>query len=384
MSQENGDKPFGQRIDGLDTWRVLLMLGGLLLHGSYWQPAQPLFTAVGLISNTFRMGCFFAISGFLSGLSMRKHSSGRWLVRRSAQIGLPTLFGWGLLCPLIWLLAAWYPYAPTPLPFDWHHIWFMVALLPYAVAAVVVDALDRRFQIVDGFAGLFCGRRTLLAMLLSVSAVSFILMAGTAMLVHSFTSPALLPTLGQARNIAGYLPNYLFGVAMARSTPVALAVQRSWRSALAIVVVTGSIYALWLFLAPALDLDAAVRDRAGDLATVIAESFCPPAIFALIFRSAVAVRHVTPFFRKLADASLTIYLLHLPVLLAINALLSPLRLHPYAQYALAIAAAGTATYAVHVWIVRPVPLLLLLVNGRIDQWRRRKPGRSEIRAGRAS
>jgi hypothetical protein len=54
------------RIVGLDAMRVLLMLGGLPLHAFCRHAPQPLFTAIALISHLFRLGCFVAISGFLS------------------------------------------------------------------------------------------------------------------------------------------------------------------------------------------------------------------------------------------------------------------------------------------------------------------------------
>jgi hypothetical protein len=286
-------------------------------------------------------------------------------MRRLVQIGLPTLFGWGLLSPLTCLLSEWYPDAPVPLLFDWHHIWFLVALLAYTPATVLFDRLDRRHALIDRLTRSYRERRSLSAMLLSVGAVSFILMATTAALVHEIAAKALVPMLYQVRHISGYLPVYLLGFGVARSMPLAVALQRSWRSALAIVVSTAVLYSLWLFVARALGPTA--QQKGGDLVAVMAASFCPPAAFALIFRSAMAVREVSPLVRRLCDASLTMYLLHLPLLLVLNAALAPLRLHPYAQYTLAIGAAGGLTYAVHVWVVRPTPLLMLLVNGRTDR-----------------
>jgi len=371
MAPAQADQPSGTRIEGLDAWRVLLMLGGLLLHGSFWQPSQPLFTAIGMVSSTFRMGSFFAISGFVCGLSMRKLPHRQWLMRRFVQIGLPTLIGWGLLCPLIWLLAGLYPRAPVPLPFDWHHIWFLAALLAYAPAAMLFDQLDRRHAFIERFARSYCGRRSLVPMLLSVGTVSFILMAVTASLVNAFASEALMPMLYQARNISAYLPVYLLGLGLARSTPLTSAVQRSWRSALTIVAATALLYSLWLLVAPT--LGPTTQEKGGDLVATMAASFCPPAAFALIFRTAIAVRQVSRLVRRLCEASLTIYLLHLPLLLALNAMLAPIRLHPYLQYIIVVTAAGGLAYAAHVWIVRPVPLLLLLVNGRSSRNEQRSP-----------
>jgi glucan biosynthesis protein C len=355
------------RIVGLDAWRVMLMLGGFLLHASYWQPSQPLFTVVWMFSHSFRMGSFFAISGYLCGLSMRKRPPKQWLVRRLVQIGLPTLFGCSLLCPLIWILVRWYPQVPVPPVFDLHHIWFLVALLVYAPTTLLLNFLEQRYRLIGRFAEQYSTRRSLMPMLLTVAMVSLILSRSTELLMIDFVPAHLVAILPQAPIVVGYLPEYLVGAAMAGSVPLALAVQRSWRSALAIVLATAIFYVLSFMLAPVLGPPRQVL--VNNLVVMVAASLCPPATFALIFRSAVAIRRVPMFVHRVCDASLTIYLLHLPLLLVANAVLAPAGLHPYVQYALAILSAGVVSYSAHVWIVRPVPLLLVIVNGRIDRWR---------------
>lgn len=366
------DSSTGRRLEGLDSWRVALMLGGLLLHGSLWQQPRPLFDAIALISHSFRMGSFFAISGFLCGTSLLRRPPRQWLARRVAQIGLPTLFGWGLICPLLRVLAGvrWTGDQPMPLMFDWHHVWFLVALLLYAPFAVLVDALDRRHRLIERFAASFCtARSSALPPLLAVAASSFILMATAAMLVGALAPDRYLPMLSQCRMIAGYLPDYLFGFAVARSPGLRGAVQRSWCAPVAIVILTAAVYAAWLIvLAPMLGPDA--RTRTGDFVVLIGGTLCPPAVFFLIFRSAAGMSRASPLQRRLCDASLTMYLLHVPLLVAINLALAPIGLGAYLQFAIAVPAAGLLSYAIHRIVVRPVPLMMLIVNGRLDRWRR--------------
>jgi glucan biosynthesis protein C len=365
MGASETDLPRGTRIVGLDAWRVMLMLGGFLLHASTWLPSRPLFTAVALGSHAFRMGSFFAISGFLCGVSMRKHSPSRWLARRVAQIGLPTLFGWGVLCPItIGIMNWWHPAASTPLFFDWLHIWFLVALLAYAPAAVWFDMLDRRYGLADRVAGGPASRRSSLSLLLGTAMVSFVLMITTVVMVPAIVPSRLMPMLSQAPMMAGYLPNYLLGVAMARSPALAREVQQSWRPALGIVAASGLLYALWFMLGPW--LPGVQQEQGANLVMTVVAALCPPAAFALIFRSAVAVRDVPAIAHRICDASLTMYLVHLPLLLVANIIVAPLQLNPYVQYVLAIVMAAPLSYAAHRWIVRPVPLLSLIINGRLD------------------
>lgn len=355
----------GERIAGLDVWRVALMLGGLLLHGSLWQPPQPLFTAIGVVSSSFRMGSFFALSGLLCGIALRKRTSREWLVRRLVQVGLPMSFGWGVLCPLVLLLNRWYPHAPVPLMFDWHHIWFLVALLIYAPGTVFLCWLDQKHGLVARLAAADASRSPT-QILFRLGAVSFILMGWTALLVHSVAPKPLIPMLMQAPNITGYLPLYLFGVAVARSPLIADTLWRSFRSAVAIIVTVGSVYAILILTASMFPQ----ADQIGSLMRMVAAALCPPAAFALIYRSAIAISRIPSILQRLCDASLTIYLLHLPILLAVNAVLSTFDWDPHVQFIVAIAIAGVFSYGAHVGIVRPVPLLLLIVNGRIENWRK--------------
>lgn len=355
----------GERIEGLDVWRVALMLGGLLLHGSLWQPPQPLFTVVGLVSSAFRMGCFFALSGLLCGMALRRRTFREWLVRRLVQIGLPMSFGWGVLCPSVLMLTRWYPHAPVPLMFDWHHIWFLVALLMYAPATVALYRLDDRRGLIGNFATMVAAGSPA-QLLLRLALASFVLMVWTRFLVYLIAPKSLVPMLGQAPNISGYLPLYLFGLAMARSPVLGDTLWRSVRPAAAILAVVGALYTAVMLTAP---MSPQTYQMHG-LLRMVAAALCPPAAFALIYRSAVAMSKVHPLIKKLCDASLTIYLLHLPLLLALNAALAPLHWHPYVQFLVAIVMAGGLSYVTHVCIVRQVPLLSLIMNGRTESWPR--------------
>lgn len=356
------------RIVGLDAWRVLLMLGGFLVHGGLWQGQQPLFTVVETVSQAFRMGCFFALSGYVCGLSMRRHPRRSWLVRRLVQVGLPMLFGWVMLCPLIWLIARSYPAMAPPLPFDWHHLWFLAALMLYAPGGHLLDTLDRRFGMVARVAAMCDLRRSILSLLLGIAALSFVMMYGTAMLVRASAPAWLVPMLVQTRNITGYAPEYLLGLTMARSPLLTLAIQGGWRAAVLLLAAVGLGFLLLRVAGPL--PDPARQAQMQDLFGMLAASLCPPAVFVLIFRSAVARAQLPSIVRRLCDASLTMYLLHLPLLLAVNGAAAPLGLHPYARYGLAIGVSAGLAFALHVGLIRRVPLLALIVNGQIGPWPR--------------
>lgn len=372
MSGSAADPLNGGRLQGLDTWRALLMLGGLVVHGSVWREPLPLFDAIVLVSHSFRMGSFFAISGFLCGVSIVKRPPGQWLTRRLVQIGLPTLFGLVVICPLIDVIISLRPphaQGSVPPPLDWHHLWFLVALLVYSPIAVLADRFDRRHRLVERLTASFCTpRRSLLPLLLATSGMSLVLMIAAALLVDAFAPAAYRPMLSQCRMIAGYLPLYLLGLALARSSELRCAACRSLLSPLVVVALTEALYLAWYaLLAPGL----AAGDRAwiDQFVQLAGAALCPPAVFLLIFHSAAAIRRTPPMLARLRDASLTIYLVHLPVIVAINLMFAELAWNPYLEFATGIVVSGLVSYAIHALVVRRVPLLALLVNGRSDELR---------------
>lgn len=367
MAETAADRPIGH-IAGLDTWRALLMLGGVLLHGTLTLEVRPVFTLIELVSHSFRMGAFFAISGFLAGITLSRRDPRAWLRRRMVQIGLPMLFGLAVVCPVTgWLLrchAVMRGFALAPV-YDWYHIWFLVGLLLYSVMAVAVDRLDRRHRLIARiFAPCCAGTAPLLPLLLAVGGVSFALMLATSSLVSAVAAPARLASALQWRLIAGYAPMYLFGFALARTCGLRDATLADWKPAARLLLLVGIGYCAW-FGAGVWLLAPMWQAEANELVCLAGAALCPPAAFALIFRGAMAMRRVPWLLARLADASLTIYLLHLPVLVAIHLLLARHGWGPYPAYVVAVVSAVALCLAIHRLVIRRSPWLSLLVNGRI-------------------
>jgi glucan biosynthesis protein C len=376
------------RLEGIDAWRALLMLGGLLLHGSLWQQPEPLFAAIALVSNSFRMGSFFAISGFLCGVSLLKRPPREWLVRRLVQIGLPTVFGLGVICPLIGAVIDARPaqaHGDASLPFNWYHLWFLLALLGYSPIAVLAHRMDARHRLVErltawrGWNARGPDRApSLLPLMLGVSLTAFALMAASSLAVGALAPVRYVAMLSQCRMMAGYLPLYLFGFALARSAALRHAARKAWRTPVLVVAATGVLYLVWFNrVSPGL----AIADRAwaDEAVQLVGAALCPPAVFLLIFRSAATVRRTPPLLARLCEASLTMYLVHLPLMVAINIGFATVDWSPYLEFAVTVSVGGLLSYLIHVAVVRPVPLLMLLVNGKIDEPRARAPSMDEAR-----
>jgi peptidoglycan/LPS O-acetylase OafA/YrhL len=347
----------GERIEGIDLWRALLVLTGLFVHASFQLPRVALFEVVEGASQAFRMGAFFAISGLLAAGVLQRRRPLEWLAGRAMQLGVPAIVGLATLSPLIWLLVASAPRAAgrMPLPFEWHHLWFLYALSLYSLVAVGLDALDRRHALAARIEARVHGPASArVSMLLVALASATLIGAATAIMRQMLPGWALLPFVN-LQLMAGYLPMFMLGFALGRCGQLRREYARAGGFALAVVAAAGVAFAV-AYAAP---MSSEWQARARFAAVVL----CPPAAFALILRSALAIRRTPPALRRVADASYTIYVLHLPIAAAINTRVGPM-LDPHLAYALCAATAGAVSYGLHVGVVSRVPLLALLVNGR--------------------
>jgi glucan biosynthesis protein C len=353
----------GERIAGLDNWRALLMLAGVLLHATSVQDVElPLFVLIARMSANFRMGAFFAVAGLLSLYAIRKRGADAWLARRLFQIGLPTIFGLVFLAPLMSAIYAWHTRGavlPGLSALGWWHFWFLVDLLLYAPITWWLYRLDRRegmFARLDAWVE--AKRPSVTLMIMGVGAAS----ALPVLLIAQLTAWAepYQKAVWALHQLASYAPLYLFGLVLAgspallrrvtaRSGPALTVLALVFATCLAMRLLPGAGEAL--FVSPVSPL------------TILIAAFCPPAVTALILGSALQIRETPALFRRIADAAFTIYMLHFPIIMIITMLLDPFKLDPYAAYALTVGLAGWLSYLVHRLVVRRSPFAAMLLNG---------------------
>lgn len=358
-----------QRIAGLDLWRALLAIGGLFVHASYQLPPVPLFAIVECASQAFRMGVFFAISGLLAAVMLERRPTGAWLRGRVAQLGIPAIIGLTTISPLIWWLVATAPQVVgrMPLRYEWHHLWFLYGLIFYSGVAVIMHRADRAHRLarrIDA-AARNSGSGRLVLWLTGVAAALLVGTAGA--LMRTIMPDWTLRPFSNLQMIAGYLPMYVLGFVLGRCPLLRASV--IGRSGFAAAVL--ALSAAGLILSHALPIGEQCQAQV----RFIAASLGPPVAFTLILRSAVRIQRVPTAIRSVADASYTIYLLHLPLAAAINTRLGPW-LEPHIAYALCVMLAGLSSYAIHVYVIARCPPLGLLLNGRIvrgPERRRQEP-----------
>ena len=345
------------RVEGLDLWRALLMLGGLFVHASMCLPSQPLFSVVGDTSSAFRMGCFFAVSGLLSAIVLERREPSAWLSKRLGTLGVPAVFGILTISPLVWALvnATRGPVVrPALMPFEWHHLWFLFALMLYSAGAAALHLFDRRTRVIAWLDGLAARGSVAVAVLL-VGAASGLLLGVAQPVLNASLSADYAHSFRSVQQITGFAPMFLLGFLLGRMPELrARAVASVWLG-LAILAGAAIAYAL-VKLHP-----AAAPHR--DTVRFVMAALCPPAAFLLILRSALSIRRVPRLARQLADASYTIYLLHYPIAVAFNTQVAP-GMDPHIGYAFCVLTAGLVSFAIHQLLVTRSAALQFVLNGK--------------------
>ena len=345
------------RVDGLDLWRALLMLGGLFVHASMCLPSQPLFSVVGDTSTAFRMGCFFAVSGLLSAIVLQRRDPAAWLSKRLGTLGVPAVFGILTISPLVWALvnATRGPAVrPALMPFEWHHLWFLFALMLYSAGAAALHLLDRRTGAIARLDARVAAGSVAAAVLL-VAAASALLLGVSQPMLNASLSADYAHSFRSVQQITGFAPMFLLGFLLGRMPELrARAVSSVW---LGVAILAGAALAYAL-----VKLDPAFYAHRDTVRFVMA-ALCPPAAFLLILRSALSIRRVPRLVRQLADASFTIYLLHYPIAVAFNTQVAP-GMDPHIAYAFCVLTAGLVSFAIHQLLVTRSPALQFVLNGK--------------------
>ncbi|QNA86018.1 acyltransferase [Sphingomonas sp. So64.6b] len=211
-----------------------------------------------LATNSWRLLLLFVVSGYASRALLMK-GGGTWAFAgsRSKRLLIPLLFGVLVVIPLQpWAeLASKYGYSGSLWTFwlhdyfrfgklmgiilpTWQHLWFVVYLWVYtmalAIGAVLIGALLERLKLQVVFDRIFGGIGAWL-----IPAAWLILIA--AWLFPGARETHALFDDGVAH--AQYLPGFLFGFALAGSTPAFAAIGRWWRPAAIVAVASYAVVA---------------------------------------------------------------------------------------------------------------------------------------------
>jgi glucan biosynthesis protein C len=383
------------RFHSLDAVRACALLAGIVLHASMsflpgfrevgW-PISDDSTSPGLAVlffaiHVFRMSLFFIIAGFFARLLHQRLGSGGFARNRLRRIGLPLLVFYLLVMPLTIVAFIWGarqlgiqgpPATPPPIPVigppvPWGHLWFLYLLLVlYALVLAgraVVVRLDGRGALRDAIGrALAASFRTRTAPVLLASPIAMLLVA----------TPWWHSWMGIPAPILGFVPNapalaafggaFLVGWFLHREQGCLHLLAADWPVYLACAL-AATVGALCLVgitprfgPLPLTDLQRVAYSGAYTLA-----SWCWS--FAAI---GLAVRYLAApnaRLRYLADASYWMYLIHLPIVLLLQAWMMGWPLHWSVKFALVLAITGALLLTTYHYFVRAT-FLGKFLNGR--------------------
>lgn len=343
-----------ERLHALDAVRGYALLLGIVLHATVsfipapsrvWiiQDSQPSITLGVLFFSihVFRMTTFFLIAGFFAHLSFHRRGAWGFIKDRLQRIALPLVVGWPILFTAMAMVVIWAASFPNggPLPgpprwppvlpqFPLSHLWFLYVLLEFYVAVLVlrigVVRLDPNGRIragVDRLIGLVMQSRLAPAILAVPIGIALSLDPTWIGWLGVRTPDASLVTNLQA--LIGFGTAFGFGWLLHGQMDLIRALERRWllNSVLAVVLIAASF-----FLAVATVMQP---QPIGYSAIKLTGAACYAlAIWTTTFAAiGAALRFLSGYSatrRYLADASYWLYLIHLPILMALQVAVSNL------------------------------------------------------------
>lgn len=380
----------GDRIHYMDNLRALAMLAGVVFHAALaysplMHPVWPLADAgrsivvdiAAWFLHLFRMPLFFVVAGFFAALLVARRGMGGLFRNRCARVLLPLLlFLPPILVSMQWLTAnaaatvmqpspalAWLrayleEHGALPSMPGWAHLWFLFYLMLFTVLVWVASTLELQ--------RLGTRSATLHPLVLMV-AMPLLLAPALAATGVPWPAPEfLLPSLWALAFFGMY---FVLGY-LAYHHPALLDRLRP----LSPVLLAGSVAAyaalFWLTDGFAIARPAPMHHALHALLEALA-GFWMTLWCLLAGKRWLDKRSAS--MRWLADASYWVYLVHLPVLLAIQYRLLDLHMHWIAKFTISILSTFALSFASYQLLVRHTVVGRLL-NGKQDNRCREQQG----------
>jgi glucan biosynthesis protein C len=370
----------------LDAMRSVLMILGILYHASMafstdadWliksPQAHPAFGVLASVLASFRIQAFFIVSGYFCLQTLTRYGPANFISLRGPRIAVPliaTAFTLNGAQEIV--LARVHGLAPSVGHFfssrTWiSHLWFLFALLYYFLTAFVLALLlpaRARHILRRGAAAI---ARIPAPVLLLALAAHAVLLLGGSRLFPVYERPLHFISY---HTYLYYLPFFAFGMLLRqREDLLERFAAPPWTLYLAVVAVSH------LVPGPAAGDALSLGSRAplvyrDALITWLSCSLC----FHLFRR---CFDRPSALFAYLADASYSVYLFHHLLVICFGLLLFRLDWPGVPGFAILVGATLAACLAIHHFVIRPVPLLRFLYNGRapgIDRRFRKPPERA--------
>ena len=390
-----------ERLHGLDAVRGYALLLGVVFHATMsFLPGHPIWMvtdsdrtpvlgAVFFVAHIFRMTTFFLIAGFFARMMAEKRGVRGFVRDRLKRIALPLVAGWPIMIVSIALASGYavyvatgvFPTSPPPSPpappfaFPLTHLWFLYLLLWLYAGGLLLRAAVRRLDP----RGSFRVRMDALVAELLCSPWAPALLAIPAAAAF-YVRPDWLVWFGVPTPDMNLIPNppsaIQFGLAfglgwLIQRKPALLdELKHFWALNLAVAI------GLTVFLLSRLGLSPVVHPDAPGLTKLIHAGAYALAIWSWAFAAiGMALKFLadpSPVRRYIADSSYWIYLVHLPLVIVLQAAVSRLAWPWELKFAAVLGVGFAIMFATYELLVRH-SFIGAVLNGRKIPWAARGP-----------
>lgn len=382
-----------ERYHSLDAVRAGALLLGIVLHAAmtfiagFRDTGFPIADQMGtsttmeivfFVLHIFRMALFFLVAGFFARLVYQRSGLGGFIKNRLRRIALPLLIFYPLIMPLAIIPIVWAAkqlvaagvnpgQGAPPQGFPWGHLWFLYLLLwLYALVLLmrgIATQLDRGGKLRALLDGVLRGalQNRLAPLLLA------------APLAASLYFSAWWPQgAGIPSPISGFVPNvpslvayggaFLVGWWLHRQQSLFDLLRRDWKLyLLSAVLASGVALAVFGTKSVFTVIEMSTQARAAYVAAYTLAVWCWT--FGILGAALTWLSAPSARWRYLADASYWMYLVHLPLVWALQAWMMRWQLHWSVKLVLILGISFALLLASYHYLVRAT-FIGKLLNGR--------------------
>jgi peptidoglycan/LPS O-acetylase OafA/YrhL len=397
--------PASERLHALDAVRGLALILGIVFHAAFSFVPSPVqlwvvrdthpSATLGVLFfslHVFRMTTFFLIAGFFAHMSLHRRGLGGFIGDRLKRIAVPLVVAWPVLFGSIIAVSIWatvsahgghLPKGPAPAwpkfpGFPLTHLWFLYVLLQFYAAALGLCGLA---GLIDRGGALRAGVDRIVAAVVASPFAPLVLAAPVSIafaLDKSWMMWFGVPTpdsslVTNAVAWTGFGFAFGFGWLLHRQVPLLAKIQQRWALNLAAAVVLVPVAMILAGgIAPRL---TPAPTLAIHLAGAVAYALATWTLtLGLIGAALKFLSNQSPVRRYIADASYWLYLIHLPIVMALQVVVAQLAWPWPLKYAVILGVGLPAMLASYELLVRH-SFIGRVLNGRRVPWRTSLPTR---------